>query len=82
MQPARMVWPIEIRPFDESPSGEGEAPVRKGKFGAGGVGQEEGSADSASKSWRDPAFIAPPPPDMNYHFPVRGGRDGNLPLKP
>ncbi|KAL3082690.1 hypothetical protein niasHS_010492 [Heterodera schachtii] len=67
VQPARMVWPIEIRPIDGD---QNEAEVVKAG-NAGGVGLEESeTAGKEGKAWHDPTIISPPPPDMNYHFPI------------
>ncbi|KAI3422465.1 hypothetical protein GPALN_012973 [Globodera pallida] len=68
VQPARMVWDIEIRPSDGGHSGAGR--LKTGMFDAGGVGLEGSENGTGERTWLDPTIISPPPPDMNYHFPI------------
>uniref|UniRef100_A0A914HG45 Chondroitin sulfate proteoglycan 4 n=1 Tax=Globodera rostochiensis TaxID=31243 RepID=A0A914HG45_GLORO len=68
VQPARMVWDIEIRPSDGVHSGAGR--LKTGMFDAGGAGLEGNETGTGERAWLDPTIISPPPPDMNYHFPI------------
>ena len=62
MQPARIVWPIDIKPSEVTPEQPDIFMSRMmGADNFGGITKQND---------RDKVIIPPPPPDMNYHFPV------------
>jgi hypothetical protein len=79
VQPARIVWPIDIRPS------EGDTTTMEEKGGGGkkvqtasiadhfgGTNSKERQQQQIEEGNQDKVIIPPPPPDMNYHFPVSG----------